>query len=119
VRVRGVLRRAGLLFAVLAGGSALVSLLLGLAFGSGVSRSISLGWYCVGSALLIGGFFVGNRGPARPQGEGWGVFSTRRWVRWATPDEQHESISLSALLVFLGFVIIVLGVVADTRHPLT
>ena len=119
MRVRGVLRRAAVLFLVVAGGSALVSLLLGLALGSGVSRSISLGWYCVGSALLLGGFFVGNRGPARPQGEGWSVFSTRRWVRWATPDEQHESISLSALLVLLGFVIIVLGVVADSRHPLT
>jgi hypothetical protein len=119
VRVRGVLRRAGILFLVVTGGSALVSLLLGLALGSSVSRSISLGWYCVGSALLIGGFFVGNRGPTRPQGEGWSVFSMRRWVRWASADEQHESISLSALLVFLGFVIIVLGVVADTRHPLT
>jgi uncharacterized membrane protein len=40
----------------------------------------------------------------------------RRWVRWATPDEQRESISLSALLVVIGFVLIVLGAVVDTRY---
>ena len=59
-----------------------------------------------------------GRGPARPQGEGWALFSMRRWVRWATPDEQRESISFSALLVILGFVLIVLGAIADTRHPI-
>jgi hypothetical protein len=113
------LRRAGVIFVVLAVGTAVCSLLLGLLFGSDVSRSLSVGWYIAGSALLIGGFFVGNRGPARPQGEGWGAFSMRRWVRWASPDEQRDSISLSAILVVLGFVLIALGVVADTRHPLT
>jgi len=34
------------------------------------------------------------------------------------PDEQRESISFSALLVILGFVLIVLGAIADTRHPI-
>jgi hypothetical protein len=47
------------------------------------------------------------------------VFSLRRWVRWATPEEQRESISLSAVLVTLGIAIIVLGVLADTRYRLT
>ena len=116
--VRAALRRLSVLLVGIAGGTAVVALLLGLAFGSGVSRSLSLGWYLVGSALLIGGFFVGNRGPARPQGEGWLPFSFKRWVRWATPDEQLESLSLSAILVILGLVIIVLGVVADTRYSL-
>jgi hypothetical protein len=111
-------RRLGLLFAAVAAGTAVLALLLGLAVGSGVSRSLSVGWYIVGSALVLGGFFVGNRGPARPLGEGWSAFSLRRWVRWATPDEQRESISLSALLVVLGFVLIALGVVADTRYAL-
>src|SRR5437763_3589400 len=64
-------RRFGILFAVLTGGTAVVALALGLALGSGVGRSLSLGWYIVGSTLLVGGFFVGNRGPSRPQGEGW------------------------------------------------
>jgi hypothetical protein len=109
-------RRLGILFAVLAGGTAVFALLLGLAFGSSVGRSLSLGWYIVGSTLLISGFFIGNRGPARPQGEGWSPFSLRRWTRWATPDEQWETLSFSAVLVILGFVLIALGVVADTRY---
>src|SRR2546421_3190570 len=109
-------RRFGILLGALVGGTGVIALLLGLAFGSSVSRALSLGWYAVGSVLLISGFFVGNRGPARPQGEGWAMFSMRRWVRWATPDEQRESISLSALLVVIGLVLIVLGAVVDTRY---
>jgi hypothetical protein len=111
-------RRFGLLYLVLAGGTAVVSLALGLLFGSGVGRALSLGWYIVGSALLIFGFFIGNRGPSRPQGEGWNPLSVQRWTRWATLDEQHESLSLSAILVILGFIIIAMGVVADTRYSL-
>ena len=113
-------RRFGILLVALVGGTAVVSLLIGLAFGAGVGRSVSLGWYGVGSVLLISGFFVGNRGPARHQGEGpMTPFSMRRWVRWATPDEQRESISLSAVLVILGLLVIALGVLADTRYALT
>jgi hypothetical protein len=96
----------------------IVGAIVGLAFGSSVSRSLSLGWYCVGSVLLISGFFVGNRGPSRPEGEGWSPFSVRRWVRWATPDEQRDSLSLSAFLVVLGFLLIALGVLADTRYKI-
>jgi hypothetical protein len=111
-------RRFGIVVGSIVGGTAAISLLLGLAFGSSVSRALSLGWYIVGSVLLISGFFVGNRGPARPEGEGWSAFSLRRWVRWATPDEQRESLSLSAFLVVLGFLLIALGVVADSRYKL-
>ena len=111
-------RRFGILLGAFVGGTALIALLIGLAFGSSLSRSLSVGWYAVGSVLLISGFFVGNRGPARPQGEGWSVFSLRRWVRWATPEEQHESISLSAVLVVIGFLLIALGVLADTRYKI-
>ncbi|NUR75553.1 MAG: hypothetical protein HOQ28_04600 [Thermoleophilia bacterium] len=111
-------RRFGILVAALVGGSGVIALLLGLAFGSSVSRALSVGWYIVGSVLLISGFFVGNRGPTRPQGEGWHVFSLRRWVRWATPDEQRETLSLSAVLVVLGFLLIALGVLADARYKI-
>jgi hypothetical protein len=112
-------RRLAILLGALVGGTGALALLLGVALGSGVGRALSLGWYIVGSILLISGFFVGNRGPARPQGEGWSVFSLRRWVRWATPEEQRESISLSAVLVTLGFVMIALGVLVDSRYSLT
>ena len=116
--IRAALRRLSIMLAAIAGGTAAVALLLGLALGAGVSRSVSLGWYVVGSAILVGGFFVGNRGPTRPQGEGWFPLSLNRWVRWATPEEQVESISLSALLVVLGFVLIVLAILADRRYSL-
>jgi hypothetical protein len=109
------LRRFSALLGGIAAGTAIVALVVGLVAGASVSRSLSVGWYAVGSAVLIGGFFVGNRGPTRPQGEGWFPFSMRRWVRWASPQEQHESISLSALLVVLGFVLIVFGIIADSR----
>jgi hypothetical protein len=112
------LRRLGTLFAVLACGSALFALVLGLLFGSSVGRSLSVGWYIAGSMLLIGGFFIGNRGPARPQGVGSNPFSLQRWSRWATLDEQHDALSLSAVLVILGFVLIALGAVADPRYTL-
>ena len=111
-------RRFAILLGALVGGTAAIALLLGLLFGSAVSRSLSVGWYIVGSVLLISGFFVGNRGPARPEGEGWSTFSLRRWVRWASPEEQRESISLSAVLVVLGFLLIALGVLADTRYKI-
>ena len=111
-------RRIGTMLGTLVVGTAVVSVVVGFLFGAGVSRSLSVGWYVVGCALLASGFFVGNRGPSRPQGEGWSPFSVQRWVRWASPDEQRESISLSALLIAVGFLVIVLGAIADSRHAL-
>ena len=115
---RAAARRFSILLLVFAGGTAVVALAFGLLGGASVSRSVSVGWYVVGSILLVSGFFVGNRGAARPQGEGWFAFSTRRPVRWAKPEEQEESISLSAILVTLGFLLLALGVAADTRYNL-
>jgi hypothetical protein len=116
--VVAALRRLGILFAVLTLGTGAIALAAGLLVGSGVGRALSVGWYVVGSVLLISGFFVGNRGPSRPQGEGWSTFSMKRWVRWASPEEQRESISFSALLVVLGFALIALGALADTRYSI-
>jgi hypothetical protein len=41
-----------------------------------------------------------------------------RFVRWATPEEREESINTSAIYVVLGFALIFLGVLADTRYSL-
>jgi hypothetical protein len=111
-------RRLAALVGSVAGATALGSLLIGLLTGASIWRSLSVGWYVVGSVLLISGFFVGNRGPSRPQGEGWSAFSTRRWVRWATPDEQRDAVSFSVLLVAMGVVLIALGAFADTRYAI-
>jgi len=52
------LRRFAAALALVATLTATVSLLGGLALGSTVSRSVSVGFYVVGSFLLVAGFFV-------------------------------------------------------------
>jgi hypothetical protein len=118
--ISAALRRFGALFLASATGVALLSLLGGVALGSGVNRSLSVGFYVSGSAILIFGFFAGNRGPVRPKGDGAGfIFPLPgRMLRWASPTEQEESISLSAIFVLLGFALIIVGVLADTRYTL-
>jgi hypothetical protein len=119
----GALRRFAGLLLVLAAGTVACSLALGLALGSGVSRSLSIGFYLIGSFLLISGFFVGNRGPVRAKGDDPGVpifgpLMRHRMLRWATPEEREESLSISVVFVALGVVLILFGVVADTRYNL-
>ena len=110
-------RLAGLL--VLAGGTTLViSLALGLLLGESLSRAVSVGFYLVGSFLTIAGFFVGNRGPVRLKKDVGVPLLGSRFVRWATPEEREESINTSAIYVVLGFALIFLGVLADTRYSL-
>ena len=116
---RGAARRFGLMLGGVVGVTALVAALLGLVVGSSLSRAVSLGFYAVGSFLVIIGFFVGNRGPIRAKGEDaalFGLFPLRR--RWAEPEEHAGTINDSALLVVLGFVLIVLGIAVDTRYDL-
>ena len=50
------LRRIGAMLGTLVVGTAVVSVVIGFLFGAGISRSLSVGWYVSGSALLIGGF---------------------------------------------------------------
>lgn len=119
--LRAAARRFAFLLVVTVAGTAAAGLLLGLALGASVSRSLSLGFYIVGSFLLISGFFVGNRGPVRVKGDpGFGMFGffRDRRLRWATGAEQVESLSLSFVFVTLGILLIALGVVADTRYSL-
>src|SRR3954463_15050126 len=100
------------------------SVLLGLLAGSSLDRAISLGFYGLGCFLMVSGFFVGNRGPARVKAE------TARWtmlpipgigsrrLRWATLDEQNETINNSAVFIVLGLILVLIGVVVDSRHSL-
>lgn len=101
----------------------MLSLLFAALAKESAGRAISLGFYLVGSFLLVGGFFVGNRGPVRlKKGEedaGMPILGLplmgRKGLRWATLEEREESISMSAILVTLGFVLILIGVAADSR----
>jgi len=119
-QVAGV-QRFVVLLVIAAAITASVSLLFGLLSGASPGRAVSIGFYLVGCFLLIGGFFVGNRGPARLKGdEDAGPFGlgSRRRLRWATAAEREDAINTSAIFVLLGFVLILLGVLADSRHDL-
>jgi hypothetical protein len=113
------LRRFVLLLAAVVSVTAVISLLVGLAGGGSLNRALSLGFYIVGSFLLVAGFFVGNRGPARLKGEAAAtpIFG-ERFVRWATPREREETLNDSAIFVAIGFALILLGAAVDTRHRL-
>ena len=96
--------------------AAVVALLIGLAAGASVGRALSLGWYIVGCRAADQRLLRRQPGPVAAAGRGVErTFSMQRWVRWATPEEQREAISFSALLVILGFVLIALGAFADPR----
>jgi hypothetical protein len=108
-------RRFAIVLGVISAGTALISYLLGLAVGSTADRSISLGFYVVGSFLLIAGFFVGNRGPARLRGEEHGGLLGPRRLRWASLEERTSALNESALLIAIGFVLLVFGLLVDDR----
>ena len=110
---KAAIRRFGVLLAAVAGVTAALSVLGGLLGGS-VGRAVAVGFYLVGSFMLVAGFFIGNRGPVRPKGTG-PMFFGSRIMRWATPLEREESLNESALFVALGFVLILIGVAVDSR----
>ncbi len=118
------LRRLVFLVALTSGLTAGISALLGLLVHASLDRAISLGFYGVGCFLMVSGFFVGNRGPARVKSEPAGPsmlplpgFGARR-LRWATPEEQNETIGNSAVFIVLGLILVVIGVIVDARHSL-
>ena len=118
------LRRFTFLIALASVLTTVGSLLLGLLVGASLDRSVALGFYGLGCFLMISGFFVGNRGPARVKSESPGLsmlplpgFGGRR-LRWATLEEQNETINNSAVFIALGLVLVMIGVAVDTRHSL-
>jgi hypothetical protein len=104
--------------------TAALSLLIGTILGARIERSLALGFYLMGCFLILAGFFLGNRGPARVKGDAdaagglFAYFGTRR-VRWASLSEQNETINSSAVFVTLGFILIAVGFAFDAKHSLT
>ena len=115
-------RRFLLLLAGTSAAVAIVSALLGAALGSSLQRAVSLGFYLVGSFLLVAGFFMANRGPTRLRGEPgdegpWGL-GRRKGIRMATPEERREALATTGVFVTLGVTLILVGVLADPRQDL-
>jgi uncharacterized membrane protein HdeD (DUF308 family) len=116
--LRAALRRFLKLFAGAVAFTAVVSVVLGLLFGGSLGRALTIGFYLGGCFLIVIGFFLGNRGPVRQKDERGTLLFGPRYVRWATPEEREEALSSSAVFVVLGFALIVIGVLADTKHSL-
>ena len=117
------LRRLAVAVLLSVGVTAAGSLVFGALLGASIDRSLVLGFYLMGCFLMVAGFFVGNRGPARVKSESgavvtpFGLFGHRQ-LRWATMGEQYETINNSAVLVGLGIILVVIGVLLDGRHSL-
>ena len=118
------IRRFVALVLLASGFTAVVALAIGALLGASLDRSIALGFYLMGCFLLLCGFFLGNRGPARVESESerpvmlpFGSFGARQ-LRWATAGEQNETIMSSAVFVSLGIILIVIGTLIDSRHSL-
>jgi hypothetical protein len=114
---RAAARRFVVFFVAVAAGTALCSLLVGVLAGH-PARSVSLGFYVVGSVLLVGSFFLGNRGPFRPVygDERRPGFLAPRGLRRATAEDRSQSIRSSGFLFGIGFGLIVLGTLLDPAH---
>jgi hypothetical protein len=124
VVILAAIRRFVILTALAAAVTAVFSLLFGVLIGSSANRSLVLGFYLFGSFLMVAGFFVGNRGPARVKSESAGAVVLpipgfgQRQLRWATLVEQNEAINNSAVFVCVGLMLVILGVALDSRHSL-
>ncbi len=111
-------RRLALIFAAITGGTVVASLVIGVAVGSSIARSVSVGLYAAGAALLVGCFVVGARGPLRGvnrTGETVPVLSARR-VRRATGDERSDSVQTAIVLFALGLGLVVVAALIDPAH---
>jgi hypothetical protein len=115
-------RRFALILLVILAAVTLLSAAVGALLGADLQRAVSLGYYCVGSFLLVAGFFMGIHGPVRLRGEPgdegpWGL-GRKKGVRWASAEEHKESTASAGLFIFLGLVVVALGVVVDDRYRL-
>ena len=113
-----VARRLALAFGAITGGTVVVSVVIGVAVGAGVARSVSVGLYVAGVALLVGCFVVGARGPLRGvdrTGETVALFGARR-VRRATGEERSDATQTAILLFVLGLALVVVAALIDPAH---
>jgi divalent metal cation (Fe/Co/Zn/Cd) transporter len=115
------LRRLFLLIFGAAGLTALGSVVIAALLGSSYGRALTVGFYLVGCFLMLAGFFVGNRGPARIKSDTRAsplglILGGGRDLRWATPGEQNETINNSAVYIALGLVMVAIGILFDSRH---
>jgi len=112
------LRRLLVFLAVVCGGTAAVSLVLGELAHASLERALADGFYVAGSAVLVGSFVLGVRGPLRSEwsdtGDRPATPSLRgaglpRKIRKTTPQERTDARRNSLALFGLGILLIVIG----------
>ena len=123
--LRAGFRRILVVLAVVLGGTAAVSAVLGALAGANIARAIATGFYLIGSAVLVGCFVVGVRGPLRsepteeqddttlPAPPGMFRFRGTRRLRKATSEERHEGKRMSLGLFGLGVAVLLLAAAID------
>jgi hypothetical protein len=114
----GAARRILIIFGGALGVTVVLSLLIGLAAGSGAARSVSVGLYLAGAVVLVGCFVTGVRGPLRGVGRGGEtvpLMGARR-VRRATGDERTDASRTAIFLFALGLALIVFAALIDPAH---
>jgi hypothetical protein len=112
--LRSGLRRLSILFVVLFVGTSVVSLVIGALAHANPAHAVADGFYVVGSAVLIGSFVFGIRGPLRaewgdPESQGARTGILPRAVRRATPEERDEGKHNSLALFALGLALLLIG----------
>jgi 1,4-dihydroxy-2-naphthoate octaprenyltransferase len=124
VVLAGVRRTLQILIGI-AAPTAVFSALLGLAFGTAVTRALATGFYLVGSLIMLVGILSGVRGPVRSMATGeaspaslLGLGFAGRRLRTASEDERRDAVFTAILFLFIGLALIALGVIADPQVKL-
>jgi hypothetical protein len=119
------LRRLILLILGAVSVTALGSVVVAALVGSSYGRALTVGFYLAGCFMMLAGFLIGNRGPARVKSDTRGplggigmLIGGGRDLRWATLSEQDETINHSAVYIALGLVLVAIGILLDSRHSL-
>lgn len=119
--LRSGLRRLFVVFAVIFAVTAAVSVALGALAHANLERAVADGFYVAGSAVLVGSFVLGVRGPLRAE---WGESDRPRagmlprTLRPSTPDERVEARRNSLALFALGMVLLLIGGAFDPTRSL-
>jgi sulfite exporter TauE/SafE len=91
---------------------------VGLLTHGSLNRAVSLGFYILGAFLVVIGFAGGTRGPFRSAAEDHEPVRLGRRLRRATLEELNETMNIAAIVVVIGVVLLVIGVVVDSRYTL-
>ena len=97
-----------------------VTVPIGLFTSVRLDRAVSVGFYGLGAFLVVVGFLGGSRGPFRTDIDYTAETALRRErrLRRVTVDEQRDSIASAAVVIGIGLVLVVLGVIIDSRYTL-